>query len=175
MQAAIALFAEQGYDETTVAQIAERAGLTKRTFFRYFSDKREVLFGGSDELERIWLEAAATAPPEATPLAVAMVGFVPVAEMLMERHGFARIRAAIIDANPDLRERELIKLQNLAGSIKSALVARGFSANVAILAAQAGVTVFHMAFGRWVEQDDPTALARLMDASLAELRAVTAG
>lgn len=175
MQAAITLFAEQGYEETTVAEIAERSGLTKRTFFRYFSDKREVLFGGSEDLQRIWLEAVSAAPPEATPLAVATAGFDPVADMFAERHPFARIRAAIVDANPELRERELIKLQNLAAAIKVALVDRGCPANAAVLAAQAAVTVFHVAFARWVEQDDPTAFRRLMDESLEELRSVTAG
>jgi AcrR family transcriptional regulator len=174
MKAAITLFAEQGYEETTIAEIAERAGLTKRTFFRYFSDKREVLFDGSHELERIWLEAAAAAPPEATPLAVVTAGFDPVAEMFAERQDFARLRADIIEANPELQERELIKLQNLAGSIKAALIERGVSANAAILAAQAGVTVFHVAFARWVRQDDPTAFRRLMAESLDELRSVTA-
>jgi hypothetical protein len=94
--------------------------------------------------------------------------------MFTERHDFARIRAGIIEANPELQERELIKLQNLAGAIKAALVERGVSANAAILAAQAGVTVFHVAFARWVGQDDPTAFLRLIDESLEELRSVTA-
>ena len=174
MEAAITLFAEQGYDETTVAEIAERAGLTKRTFFRHFSDKREVLFSGSEELERIWLEAVAAAPPQATPLAVATAGLDPVAAMFVERHGFARVRAAIIDANAELRERELIKLQNLAASITAALLDRGFSANAAILAAQTSVIVFHVAFARWVGQDDPSAFRRLTHESLEELRSVTA-
>jgi AcrR family transcriptional regulator len=175
MKAAITLFAEQGYEATTVAEIAERAGLTKRTFFRYFSDKREVLFSGSEELERLWLGAVIAAPREASPLAVVTAGLDPVAEMFIDRHDFARVRAGIIEANPELRERELIKLQNLAASIKATLLDRGFSANVAILAAQAGVTVFHVAFAAWVEQDDPTAFRRLMDESLEELRSVTAG
>jgi AcrR family transcriptional regulator len=175
IKAAITLFAEQGYEATTVAEIAERAGLTKRTFFRYFSDKREVLFSGSEELERVWLEAVAAAPPEATPLAAVTAGLDPVAKMFIERHDFARIRSGVIEANPELRERELIKLQNLAGSIRAALLDRGFSAKPAILAAQAGVTVFHVAFAAWVEQDDTTAFRRLMDESLEELRAVTAG
>ncbi len=174
MKAAIDLFAEQGYEETTVAEIAERAGLTKRTFFRYFSDKREVLFSGSEELGRHWLEAVAAAPPTATPLAAVTAGLDPVAEMFIERHDFARIRAEIIEANPELRERELIKLQNLAGAIKAALMERGVSESAAILAAQAGVTVFHVAFASWVQQDDPTAFRRLMDESLEELRSVTA-
>lgn len=172
--AALSLFEEQGYDDTTIAQIAERAGLTKRTFFRYFSDKREVLFGGSQELERRWLEAVAAAPVDATPLAAVLAGLDPVAEMFTERHAFARTRAGIIEANPELQERELIKLQNLAGAIKATLAERGVPANAAILAAQAGVTVFHVAFARWVAQDDSAAFRRLMDESLEELRSVTA-
>jgi AcrR family transcriptional regulator len=174
MKAAIELFDEQGYEATTVAEIAERAGLTKRTFFRYFADKREVLFNGSQELQRLWLEGLAGAPANATPLAVVIAGLDPVAEMFTERHDFARMRSGIIEANPELQERELIKLQNLAGAIKAALVQRGVSANAAILAAQAGVTVFHVAFAHWVEQDDPTAFNRLIDESLEELRSVTA-
>ena len=173
--AAITLFAEQGYQATTVSEIAERAGLTQRTFFRYFSDKREVLFSGSGELGRLWLEAVAAAPPEATPLAVVTAGLDPVAEMFVERHDFARTRAEIIEANPELKERELIKLQTLAGAIEAALIERGVSASAAILAAQAGVTVFHVAFASWVRQNDPTAFRRLMDESLEELRSVTAG
>jgi AcrR family transcriptional regulator len=174
MSAAITLFAEQGYEATTVAEIAERAGLTKRTFFRYFSDKREVLFSGSSELERLWLGAVVAAPHQATPLAMVTAGLDPVAAMFVDRHSFARVRAEIIESNPELQERELIKLQNLAGSIKGALVDRGVSANVAILAAQAGMTVFQVAFAAWVEQDDPTAFRRLMAESLEELRSVTA-
>jgi AcrR family transcriptional regulator len=174
MTAAITLFAEQGYEVTTVAGIAGRAGLTKRTFFRHFSDKREVLFSGSKELERLWLEAVASAPPEATPLAAVTAGLDPVAEMFVDRHDFARIRAGIIEANPELKERELIKLQNLAGAIKSALIERGVAESAATLAAQAGVTVFHVAFASWVKQDDPTIFRRLMDESLKELRSVTA-
>jgi AcrR family transcriptional regulator len=174
MSAAIALFEQQGYEATTVAEIAEHAGLTKRTFFRYFSDKREVLFSGSHELERLWLEGVAAAPPDATPLAVVVAGLEPVTEMFAERHDFARIRSGIIEANPELRERELIKLQNLAGAVKAALIERGVSTNAAILASQAGVTVFHVAFARWVEQDDPAAFRRLIDESLDELRLVTA-
>jgi AcrR family transcriptional regulator len=175
MSAAIELFDEQGYEATTVAEIAERAGLTKRTFFRYFADKREVLFSGSQELQRLWLEGLAAAPAQASPLVVVTAGLDPVAEMFTERHLFARIRAQIIDANPELQERELIKLHSLAAAITGALVERGVSENAAILAAQAGVTVFHVAFARWVAQNDPTAFRRLMDESLEELRSVTAG
>jgi AcrR family transcriptional regulator len=174
MGAAIELFDEQGYEATTVAEIAERAELTKRTFFRYFSDKREVLFSGSQELQRLWLDGVAAAPANASPLAVVAAGLDPVAEMFAERHPFARIRSRVIEANPELQERELIKLQNLAAVLKAALVERGVAVNAAILAAHSGVTLFHVAFARWVQQDDPTALRRLIDESMDELRTVIA-
>ena len=172
--AAITLFDEQGYDATTVAEIAERAGLTKRTFFRHFADKREVLFSGSEELEGRWVEAVASAPPDTTPLAAVTAGFDALAEMFEERHAFARVRAQIVAANPELQERELIKLQRLAAGLAEALRARGISSNEAILASQAGVTVFHVAFARWVGQDDPAAFRPLMEESLVQLRGVTA-
>jgi AcrR family transcriptional regulator len=172
VKAAIELFADQGYDATTVAEIAERAGLTKRTFFRYFTDKREVLFFGAEDLERIWLEALAATPTDAGPLAAVMAAFDPIGEMFAERLPFARLRAGIIIANPELQERELIKLQRLAASITAALIERGAPLNTAILAAQTGLTVFHVAFARWVAQDDPAALRRLIDESLDELREV---
>jgi AcrR family transcriptional regulator len=174
MSAAVTLFEQQGYDETTIAEIAEAAGLTKRTFFRYFTDKREVLFNGSDELIELWVAAVAGAPPEATPMAAVCLGLDAMDELFSDRHAYAGIRSRIINANPELQERELIKLQSLAGAIKLALRERGVSLNAAILAAQAGVTVFHVAFARWVEQDDPTIFRRLMEESLDELRSVTA-
>jgi AcrR family transcriptional regulator len=174
IKAAITLFDEQGYDETTVAGIAESAGLTKRTFFRYFTDKREVLFKGSNELTERWIDGIKAAARGASPMASVSAGLDEVAELFADRLPFARMRSQIIAANPELQERELIKLQSLAGSIAAALRERGVSPNAAILAAQAGVTVFHVAFAHWVEQDDPTAFRRLMDESLEELRSVTA-
>ena len=172
-KAALALFAEQGYEATTVAEIAECAGLTKRTFFRHFSDKREVLFSGTQELERVWLDAVASAPAHAGPLAMVTAGLDPVATMFIERHAFARVRAEIIGANPELQERELIKLHNLAVAIEGALRDCGVAATAATLAAEAGVTVFHVAFAAWLKQDDPNAFRRMMEASLDELRAIT--
>jgi AcrR family transcriptional regulator len=174
IKASIELFAEQGYEATTVAEIAERAELSKRTFFRHFDDKREVLFFGSGELERLWLEAVVAAPTEAGPLAAVAAGFDPLAELFADRLTFAGLRARIIASNPELQERELIKLQRLAGALKASLVERGVALNAAVLAAQTGVTVFHVAFGLWIEQDDPLAFRRLMDESLDELRVVTA-
>lgn len=174
VKAAIVLFEERGYDETTVAEIAEAAGLNKRTFFRYFSDKREVLFNGSHELRQRWIAGIEAAPPDAGPMVAMSAGLDEVAELFADRLPFARMRSRVIAASPELRERELIKLQSLAGAVEAALVARGVCANTAILASQASVTVFHVAFARWVEQDDPTILRGLMDESLRDLRSVIA-
>jgi len=174
IKAALALFDEHGYEATTVAEIAARAGLTKRTFFRYFADKREVLFGGSEELQELLVTSVAGAPPEAGPFAAVEAGLDAVAAMFTERHPFARTRARIIATNPELQERELIKLESLAEAVAGALRDRGVPDHAATLAAQTGITVFHVAFGRWVAQDDPAALGRLMLESLEELRALTA-
>ena len=174
LQAAIELFSEQGYDATTVAEIAERAGLTKRTFFRYFTDKREVLFSGGDAFEDLWVRAVRAAPAEASPLEAAMAATAEVAEMFAGRFAFARLRSRTIEANPELRERELIKLQRLAEAVADALVERGVSANLATLTAQTVVTVFQAGWSRWIDGEDPGALGDRMDEALAELRALTA-
>jgi AcrR family transcriptional regulator len=171
-KAAITLFDERGYDATTVADIALVAGLTKRTFFRHFADKREVLFSGSAELRDVWVSAVAGAPAGATPVEAVDHGLDAVAELFSHRHAFARMRARVIAANPELQERDLIKLAKLSEALAEALRARGVSRPAATLAAQTGMTVFHDAFDRWVRQDDPRAMRRLMDASLADLRAL---
>ena len=139
--AAITLFDERGYEATTVAEIAAAAGLTKRTFFRYFADKREVLFMGSAELEDRWVAAVRDAPPQARAMEAMDLGLDEVALMFAGRHAFARLRSRIVAANPGLfQERELIKLARLAGALAAALRARGVSDTAAAdLAAQAGV------------------------------------
>src|ERR1700722_15424577 len=104
-KAAITLFDEQGYDATTVAEIAAAAGLTKRTFFRYFSDKREVLFNGSHELQERWIGGIESAPSQASPMAAVSAGLNEVAELFADRHAFARMRSRIVAANPELQER----------------------------------------------------------------------
>jgi AcrR family transcriptional regulator len=173
VKGALALFDQHGYDDTTVAQIAEAAGLSKRTFFRYFADKREVLFNGARELQQLWVSGIEAAPMEAGPMAAVLAGLDGVGRMFADRQSFARARSRVIAANPELQERELIKLQTLAHAIEAALVDRGVPAGAATLAAQAGITVFHVAFARWLEQDDPAALRKLMDDSLGQLRSVT--
>jgi AcrR family transcriptional regulator len=174
IKAAITLFDEQGYEATTVAAITEAAGLTKRTFFRYFTDKREVLFNGSRELQDRWIDGIAKAAPELGPMGAVGAGLDEVAALFADRHAFARMRSRIVAANPELQERELIKLQSLSAAIQVALLERGASINASTLAAQVGVTVFHVGFAQWVAQEDPTTFRQLMTEALAELQSVVA-
>ena len=113
------LYRERGFDQTTVAQIAERAGLTERTFFRHFADKREILFAGGAELQELVVNAVAAAPDSATPLEAAVAGIEAAGSMLEERRGrrFARQRQAIIASSSELRERELHKLAGMATGV----------------------------------------------------------
>jgi AcrR family transcriptional regulator len=174
-QAALTLFDERGFDDTTVAAIAEHAGLTKRTFFRYFADKREVLFSGSEELEQLFVTEVRAAPQSATPLDAVATSLDAVATMFEERREYAARRRQIIVANPELQERELIKLASLARAVAQALRGRGVKDPAAILTAEAGITVFKVAFERWVDPGNGRGLRQLMRELLKELRAVTAG
>jgi AcrR family transcriptional regulator len=171
-EAALALYGERGFDNTTVAEIAERAGLTKRTFFRYFADKREVLFAGSKALEELFVAEVGAAPELAAPLDAVAFALHSVAIMFEQRRVFAVRRQQIIAANPELQERELIKLASLAAAVAEALRRRGVGDPAAILTAEAGMTVFRVAFERWVGQPDVLEFPLLIRESLDELRAV---
>src|ERR1700733_1612101 len=121
-EAALDLYSERGFDQTTAAQIADRAGLTERTFFRHFADKREVLFGGSALLEERILAGVAGAPPADGPLAAVSRGLDAAAAMLGEfRRDLSRQRQTVIAANPELRERELTKLADYAAAVAGGL------------------------------------------------------
>lgn len=174
-EAALELFLERGFEQTTVAEIAERAGLTERTFFRHYSDKREVLFGGSAGLSALMVDAVKDAPPSATPIdAVAAALEATVAVFDEERRPFARRRRAVIGSNPELQERELVKLDSLVADMSAALRQRGVKEPAATLAAEAGMTVFRIAFDRWVDESEQRDLRRLLRASLKDLRSVLA-
>jgi AcrR family transcriptional regulator len=174
-QAALALYGERGFENTTVAEIAERAGLTERTFFRYFADKREVLFGGAGMLQDLLVGAVAAAPSSAAPIDAVAAALDAAGALLQERGEFARQRQAVIAASADLRERELIKLAALAAALAEALRNRGVDEAAASLTAEAGIAVFRVAFEQWVEDPAQRDLPTLMRASLDELRALTAG
>jgi AcrR family transcriptional regulator len=174
-QAALALFGERGFENTTVAEIAARAGLTERTFFRYFADKREVLFGGAGTLQDLLVSSVASAPESATPMEAVAAALEAAGALLQERREFARQRQAVITANNELRERELIKLASLASALAGALRQRGAPDPAAALTAEAGVAVFKVAFERWVSERDQRDLPQLIRESLDELKAMTAG
>ncbi|GGT86846.1 TetR/AcrR family transcriptional regulator [Actinomadura citrea] len=173
-EAALALYGEHGYDRTTVAEIARRAGLTERTFFRHFADKREVLFGGSALLQDLLTSAVADAPATAVPLDATARALEAVGAVFEGRHAHARRRQAVIDANAELRERELIKLATLATTLAEALRRRGVPDPAAALSAEAGIAVFKVAFERWL-RDGLQGLSHHIRESLDELKAVTAG
>jgi len=168
------LYLERGFEETTVADIAERAGLTARTFFRHFADKREVLFAGSALLQQRLVEALAGAPESASPLDAVGVALDAAAEMLGFDRDFSRQRQAVIDANADLQERELMKLAGLAAALAAQLRERGVPEPQAGLAAETGIAVLRVTFTRWVTESGDASLPELMRETLAQLRALTA-
>ena len=174
-QAALALYGERGFDDTTVADIAERAGLTERTFFRYFADKREVLFGGAGALQELMVNAVAGAPDSAAPIDAVAAAIGVAGALLQERREFAGRRQAVIAANAELRERELIKLASLASALAEALRRRGVSGTTSSLTAEAGIAVFKVAFEGWLTDSRQRDLPQLIAQSFDELRAVTAG
>jgi AcrR family transcriptional regulator len=173
--AALALYGERGFENTTVAEIAARAGLTERTFFRHFADKREVLFSGADALQELLVGNVAAAPDSIGPIDAVGAALEAAGALLQERREYARRRAAIIAANTELRERELIKLASLASAIADALRRRGVADPAASLSAEAGIAVFRIAFERWVDETNQQDLPELIRDSLDELKAVTAG
>ncbi|MFD8425103.1 TetR family transcriptional regulator [Streptomyces sp. NPDC059466] len=174
-KAALELYSERGFEQTTVAEIARRAGLTERTFFRHYADKREVLFAGSGQLQELFVRAVAGAPESAAPIDAMAAGLDAVSEVFADRHDFARARQAVIMANTELQERELIKLASLAAALADALRGRGVTEPAASLTAEAGVAVFKVGFERWIVAPEEHGMARLMRESLAELKAVTSG
>ncbi len=175
VRAALELYAERGYEQTTVQDIAERAGVTERTFFRYFADKREVLFDSSHQLERRAAAAVADAPADASPLDVAGRAVVAASAVLDDRREHARARAAVVSATPALQERELLKMAALGDGLAAALRDRGDAEPAATLAAQSAVTAFRVGFAAWIDGDAPGTLGERVAEALAGLRALAAG
>ena len=173
-RAAFELFGERGFEQTTVAEIAARAGLTERTFFRHFSDKREVLFAGQDELTAQIVGALAGAPAELSALDAAVLAVEASAEILGDRPDGARARQTVIDAHPELRERELVKMEGLVRAIAEGLRRREVPAAAAALAASSAVAVFRMGFERWIASEDGGNLDERIREALVELREVAA-
>ena len=174
--AALELYGEHGYESTTVAEIAKRAGLTERTFFRHYSDKREVLFWGAAALQEFLVDQVDGAPADLPPIEAIVAAFAASADGIFEeRRDHARRRQAVIDANPELQERELIKLATLTSALADALRRRGVGDPASGLAAETGMAVFKIAFVAWTREPDGRTLSDCIWSSLDELRRVTGG
>jgi len=173
-RAALDLFASRGFEQTTAAEIAQSVGLTERTFFRHFSDKREVLFDGQQRLVQVFIDGARSAPPEASAIEAVEAALSNAASFFAEeRRSFSRKRQQVIDQNPALQERERNKLADLAAALADALRARDTSEMAATLAAQSGATVFGIAFRQWIREGEDRSFAAIQAEVFAELRAVT--
>jgi AcrR family transcriptional regulator len=175
--AAVDLFTEQGYDATTVAQIAERAGVTKSTFFRHFPDKRELLVAGQETLSRLLTEGIADAPADASPLEAVAAGLERASSAMgpMSRELAPRLKAAVA-ASAELQERDALKSVSLAAAMATALVARGIPDPTAALASELGVLAFKRGYAQWSEgdSDGKDELAGYTLAALDELRTASA-
>ena len=171
----MALYGERGFENTTVAEIAERAGLTERTFFRYFADKREVLFAGAETLQARVVSAVLEAPASWPPIDAAIAGVDAAGELLADRRPVAAQRRAIIEASAELQERELIKLASLSAATADALRRRGTPDPTATLVAEIAGAVFRIAFERWTTEGEERPYPELVRESLAQLRAAAVG
>ena len=171
--AALALFREHGYDRTTAAEIAARAGVTERTFFRHFIDKREVLFEGEAVLRAALTASIANAPDGSRPLDILFRAFRSVQTLLEANRPFSKPRHEVISATPALHEREMAKMATLADALAGALQSRGVGNLQALLAAQAGMAAFVYATVSWL--DDPCiGLGERLDLAYGELKALLA-
>lgn len=171
--AALELFVTQGYEQTTVAEIAARAGLTERTFYRHFTDKQEVLFSGGAELLNGLTAEVAAAPATIPALQVVTRALMHVADTFFSgREAAVRQRQRVIDANPALQERELQKLAALAAAVERSLRVRGVDAHTASISAATGNSVFRIAFAAWLEPGNTLPLRDLISQTMSDLRRI---
>jgi AcrR family transcriptional regulator len=173
--AAVRLFSEQGYDDTTVAQIAENAGLTRSTFFRYFPDKREVLMAGQETLARLFSAGIASAPRDAKALDAVRHGLEAAAAAMtpFNREMAPRLRAAVA-TSAELQERDQLKHVGLAASMADALRARGVPDAVAAVAGNIGVLAFNEGYAEWIREENERDLAELLRSALSRLQLAAA-
>jgi AcrR family transcriptional regulator len=183
-QAALELFRERGYEATTTAEIAARAGVTERTFFRHFPDKREALFDGEEAFRTALADAVLAAPESATPMAALLLAFQSVAQAIETNRPLTEPRQAVIAQTPALQERVRTKTAGLTDALSEALSRRGIERGLAMLAAQVGMAAFAHATRAWFLESEPgldahltRAFAELQDLSSAraELKPRVAG
>lgn len=173
-KAALELFATRGYEQTTAMEIAQSVGLTERTFFRHFSDKREVLFYGQDVFVQAFLTGVDSAPPDAAPIEIIACALQSAAALFPDqRREHSRTRQSVIQQNPALQERESHKLAGLATTVADALRARGVDQLTATLAAESGATVFGIAFTQWIGENEKRSLPDITAHVLRELLTLT--
>lgn len=165
-KAALELYGENGFDRTTVTEIAVRAGVTERTFFRYFADKREVIFYGQEDFQEMFVSVMKHAPDDASPIQTVTAALHFVADQFEPRRSRSQERQRVISANPSLRERELIKFADVARAIASILHDRGVSEPAASLTAEIGMTVFRVAFQLWIATENTLRLSQIISESL---------
>ena len=173
--AAVELFLELGYENVTVAQIADRAGLTRRTFSRYFTDKRDVLFAGSERLPEVLADALGRADPELTPFEAMLTALTDVGAVLgAQVASHAAQRRAVVAASPELQERGRTKFAAVADALAAELVQRGSEPAIATLLGDVGVAIFRTGFDRWVDNPDSDDLATCLRETGTELAGAVA-
>ncbi|MFI6070552.1 TetR/AcrR family transcriptional regulator [Actinoplanes sp. NPDC051343] len=171
-QAALELFAEQGFAATTVPEITARAGLTTRTFFRHFADKREVLYADDAEVPAMVARMMAEAPPAAEPLALIVEGLRTVAETRFEpRKAALQARRELVRTDAGLQERDLRKRAVMSEAIREGFRARGLETARAALLAETCVTLINVSLIEWLDGDDDRRLSDIIVETLATLRA----
>ncbi|MER6008565.1 helix-turn-helix domain-containing protein [Nonomuraea angiospora] len=170
IKAALELYAEHGYDNVTVTQIAERAGITRRSYFRYFPDKREVLFAGSERLPTAIQQAVLAAAETSSPLSTVLDALADVGAQLAEQVKNVAERRAVIDASVELQERERTKFAAVTAAIRTALEQRGTETGTAHLVAQIAMVVFQSAFDQWVNANGQTDFVTCLRVAAASLR-----
>jgi AcrR family transcriptional regulator len=153
-ESALALFLAHGYENVTVTDITDHAGLTRRTFSRYFADKRDVLFAGSERLPEIISQAVLGTDPDLAPAEALLAGLASTATTLAEHVPRSPERRRVVAGSAELRERERTKFAVVAESLAAALRSRGASEAAAPLLADIGIAVFRTAFARWTEEPD---------------------
>jgi AcrR family transcriptional regulator len=170
----MALYSEQGFDRTTVAEISERAGLTERTFFRHFTDKREVLFWGAQALQDLLVKTVVDAPASVTPIEAVTLALEAAGELFGERREYSVQRQRIIEGSSELQERELIKLATLANALANALRERGVKDPTAGLTGEVAIAIFKIAFDRWVSTSESGGMKSVVRDTFDQLRSITA-
>jgi AcrR family transcriptional regulator len=173
--AAMELYVERGFEQTSVVDIAERAGLTERTFFRHFADKREVLFSGQDQLLELFVASVRSAPSSSSPLEAVGAALQAAGVEFEPNRPWSQERARVIAESTALQERELIKLAGMSSAVAAALRERGVDEPAASLAAQSGIAVFHVGFAQWIDPENTRTFSQIMTEGLAALKVVVTG